>query len=67
MPRYRFTGLDTEVFPSIVLGDDIDGYRTLVCEPGDEVDLAEPVEHPRLEPLDAPPPAPPADPAPPQE
>lgn len=43
MPRYQFTGHGVEVFPTIVTAD-----GTLVCEPGDVVDIPEPVEHARL-------------------
>lgn len=41
--RYQFTGTQTEVFPTILT---VAG--TLVCEPGDTVELATPVDHPRL-------------------
>lgn len=43
MPRYLFTGLSPEVFPTIVTDT-----GTLECNPGDVVDLAGDVEHPRL-------------------
>lgn len=48
--RYRFTGLDPEDFPTPPLA------RRL--QPGDVVELPEPVEHPRLKPLSAPEPKP---------
>lgn len=48
MPRYRFTGDTPEVFPSLVRTDDDGVTTTVACEPGDLVDLAEPVDHPRL-------------------
>lgn len=41
--RYAFTGLSPEEFPTIVTD-----HGALVCQPGDVVDLAEPVDHPRL-------------------
>ena len=46
MPRYKFTGLVAETFPYV---QGADGFP-LVCEPGDVVELAEEVEHARLEP-----------------
>lgn len=45
MPRYQFTGHGVEVFPTIV---NTTTNGTLVCEPGDVVDIPEPVEHARL-------------------
>lgn len=53
MPKYRFSGDAPETFPSIVFVD-ADGHHTLTLEPGDVVDLPEPVEHPRLEATDEP-------------
>jgi hypothetical protein len=53
MPRYKFTGHGPEVFVELsgvlapVLGD-------AVLEPGDVIDLPDPVDHPRLEPTDEP-------------
>lgn len=41
--RYQFTGTQTEVFPTIVTE-----LGTLVCEPGDLVELDVDVDHPRL-------------------
>jgi hypothetical protein len=47
MGSYQFTGIDTEVFPSIVTAT-----GSLVCNPGDVVDLdGFDVDHPRLQPV----------------
>lgn len=58
MTRYRFTGEAPETFPSIVITElDDDGtpvHRTLVCEPGDEIELDDDIEHPRLVPVGKP-------------
>lgn len=46
--RFKFTGLSDEVFPSIVTET-----GTLVCQPGDVVELDHDPNHPRLEPTTA--------------
>jgi len=46
MPRYRFTGTAPEDFPAPPIA------RRL--EPGDELDVDEPVEHARLELIEVP-------------
>lgn len=52
--RYRFTGEVETTFPSICVTETIDDvvtHRTLVCRPGDIVDLDAPVSHPDLVPV----------------
>lgn len=43
---YKFTGPDTEVFPTILTAD-----GTLVAQPGDVLDLVTDPDHPRLVPV----------------
>ena len=50
--RYRFTGPSRTVFPSIVVPT-LDGFATLVVDPGDEVDLPDAVDHAELEAIEA--------------
>jgi hypothetical protein len=52
MPRYRYTGTQPAVFPSIVIDDGAGDFHTLEVEPGVEVDVPDVVEHPELEPAD---------------
>jgi hypothetical protein len=49
MARYRFTGDDVTVFPSIVLPY-ADGFKSLVATPGETYDIDDTVEvdHPHL-------------------
>lgn len=49
MPRYRFVGHDKTTFPGVVLAKSDGNFGVLELEPGEEVDLAEEVEHPYLE------------------
>lgn len=52
--RYRFAGEVETTFSSISLSDpDTGAHRTLVCQPGDTVDLDDPVTHPDLAPANA--------------
>ena len=48
MPRYKFTGDQPEIFPTIVLETE-DGFRTLTAEPGQVFEIADEIEHARLE------------------
>lgn len=55
MYRYQFTGEAEEVFPSILATRVVDGAPvtgSLVCQPGEVVELADAVVHARLQPVD---------------
>jgi hypothetical protein len=55
MYRYQFTGEAEEVFPSILATRIVGGAPvtgSLVCQPGDVVELADPVVHARLQPVE---------------
>ena len=50
MARYKFTGDAVESFPSIVIDAGEGDCQSLTLSPGDVVEIADEIDHPRLQP-----------------